>query len=532
MEKMLGVMLDCSRNAVMKPEMVKKYAQILKKMGYNTLMLYTEETYEIPSQPYFGHLRGRYSMQELKDMDAYCQSIGIEMIPCIQTLAHLQAMFKWGPEYDGIKDCDDILLIGEEKTYELIEDMFKTLSECFTSKKIHIGMDEAYRVGSGEYLKRNGNRDRFDIINEHLHKVCDIAEKYDMQPMIWNDMFIKLASGLSGTDNLYGEMDTAKILEKAALPDNISLVYWDYYHTEYDYYVKQIKSNKLFNRPVYFAGGAWTWRGFASDNTFSMETTEPAVKACMDEGVEGVFFTVWGDDGAECPVFAVLPSLMFAAEISKGNYDMDSIKAKFKEIVGVEFDSFMLFDKIDYHEGKHLVSSGKYLFYNDPFMGIRDALCSGDEDKHYSNLAKEIRDVSEKGEFTHIFNAYEALADALSIKATLGIRTRKAYLAGDKEALRALVGEYTLCADKIRAFHEAHQTRWFADSKPHGFDIQDSRIGGLIQRVISCGNRLEKYVSGEISEIPELLEPVLEGHNGRVAHWWRCITPNAITMHM
>lgn len=39
MEKMLGVMIDCSRNAVLKVEMVKLYADVLKKMGYNTLLL-------------------------------------------------------------------------------------------------------------------------------------------------------------------------------------------------------------------------------------------------------------------------------------------------------------------------------------------------------------------------------------------------------------------------------------------------------------------------------------------------------------
>ena len=33
MEKMMGVMLDCSRNAVMRVESVKKYAEIIKKMG-------------------------------------------------------------------------------------------------------------------------------------------------------------------------------------------------------------------------------------------------------------------------------------------------------------------------------------------------------------------------------------------------------------------------------------------------------------------------------------------------------------------
>ena len=45
--KKFGVMLDCSRNAVMKVEEVKKFAAILKKFGYNMMMLYTEDTYEV-----------------------------------------------------------------------------------------------------------------------------------------------------------------------------------------------------------------------------------------------------------------------------------------------------------------------------------------------------------------------------------------------------------------------------------------------------------------------------------------------------
>lgn len=55
----LGVMIDCSRNAVMKASEVKKFALNLSKMGYNALLLYTEDTYEIKDEPFFGHLRGR-----------------------------------------------------------------------------------------------------------------------------------------------------------------------------------------------------------------------------------------------------------------------------------------------------------------------------------------------------------------------------------------------------------------------------------------------------------------------------------------
>lgn len=529
MENMLGVMLDCSRNAVMKVETVKKYAEIIRKMGYNTLMLYTEETYEIPSQPFFGHLRGRYSIDEIKDIDSYCKSIGIELVPCIQTLAHLGAMFKWRYAYDGINDCDDILLCGEEKTYELIEEMIKTLSMSFSSKKIHIGMDEAYRVGKGKYQDKHGVRDKFDVINEHLHRVCEIAEKYGFEPMIWSDMFCKLAAGLEGHSNSYGELerDAEIIREKAALPENISLVYWDYYNTNIDHYRTMIKRNRLFGRPVYFAGGAWTWRGFAPDNGYSIRTTEAALEACKSDKVDGMFITVWGDDGGECSRFAILPSLMYTAEKLRGNDDMESIKAKFREIVGIDFDSFTLLDGFDYPQGKFVGSACKMFLYNDAFMGMRDFLCREGDGDFYEKLADGIKNIENKEGFELLFDSYEKLARVLALKTELGIKTRKAYLAGDRKAVGALAEEYGKTVDRIREFHKAYQAMWLDESKPHGFDVQDIRLGGLIQRLLSCKERLEMYADGNTNEIPELSEPVLQQDNGCIS-WAKSVSANNI----
>ena len=52
-----------------------------------------------------------------------------------------------------------ILLIGEEKVYDLIDGMFATLSKLQT-RKVNIGMDEAHLVGLGRYLILNGIVDR------------------------------------------------------------------------------------------------------------------------------------------------------------------------------------------------------------------------------------------------------------------------------------------------------------------------------------------------------------------------------------
>lgn len=67
------VMIDNSRNAVMNMTTAKKMIDCLAKMGFNSLMLYTEDTYEVDGHPYFGYLRGRYSKEELKELDAYAK---------------------------------------------------------------------------------------------------------------------------------------------------------------------------------------------------------------------------------------------------------------------------------------------------------------------------------------------------------------------------------------------------------------------------------------------------------------------------
>ncbi len=154
MEKMnikrFGSMIDCSRNAVMKVDAVKEWMDICADMGHNMVMIYTEDTYEVNGQPYFGYARGRYSKEEMKEMDRYALSKGLELIPYIQTLAHIDTIFRWR-DFKDIRDLDDILLCESEKTYALIDSMLKTLAECFTTRTVNVGMDEAHRIARGKY---------------------------------------------------------------------------------------------------------------------------------------------------------------------------------------------------------------------------------------------------------------------------------------------------------------------------------------------------------------------------------------------
>ena len=146
-----GLMLDCSRNAVFTVEKVKFLIRTLAKLGMNVLMLYTEDTYEVEGQPYFGAYRGKYTKDEIKELDAYASMFGVELVPCIQTLAHLHNALKW-PGMDKIRDSADILQPEKKETYQFIEKLLSSVKENFSTNRVHLGMDEAVMLGLGNYL--------------------------------------------------------------------------------------------------------------------------------------------------------------------------------------------------------------------------------------------------------------------------------------------------------------------------------------------------------------------------------------------
>ncbi len=503
-----GVMLDMSRNAVMTVEEIKRFAKTVKSLGYNMIQLYTEDTYEVDGEPYFGYLRGRYTQEELKEIVSYCNGLDMEVIPCIQTLAHLNQIFRWRT-YAEVNDITDILLAEEEKTYALIENMFKSLKKCFTCEYVHIGMDEAHLLGLGKYLDKHGPCRRFDILLRHLQRVAEIAKKYGFKPLMWSDMFFRLEH----KGEYYGKDFSVSEEVRALVPKEMGLIFWDYYHSDKETYDGMIDAHKEFGGDVWFAGGAWTWVGFASGNEKTLETMIPAMQSCKDKGVKNIFMTLWGDNGKECSYYAVLPSLYAVKRIYDGETDMQKIKREFQQITGESYDDMCLFDAPNYVNGKKncMYNVSKFALYNDPFNGFLDAALDDAETvrAEYLRLAKRLEAAAKTSKYAYVFNSHAKLCKLLALKYDLGIRTRSAYQAEDKKELKKIIADYTRTERALKAFMEAFRTLWFAENKPHGFDVHDIRLGGLMQRLRACKARLKEYVAGKTAKIDELEEELL-----------------------
>lgn len=504
--KRFGIMYDNSRIAVMTVDMVKRMIDIMESLGYNMLSLYTEETYEVYDQPYFGHLRGRFTREELKEIDSYAKEHGVELVPCIQTLAHFHCLMYW-KEYEAISDCNDILCVGEEKVYKLIDDIFRTLAECFTSRFANIGMDEAFMVGLGKYLRKHGYENRIDILKRHLERVSEIAAAYGFTVCMWSDMFFQLANG-GYHEKECGDLD---ISVSQMIPDNVRLVYWDYDSTDKAHYDKWIEGHQKLKEDSLFAGGLWGWTGFVPHNVHSIKAGLAATQSCIEHQVEDVFYTVWGDNGSECSRYAVLPSMFYNACIAHGVTDETEIKEKFEALFGIAFDDFMLVDLPGTANTTNPIGDpDKYQLFADCFMGKFDSNVRKEDGELYGQMAGRLEPFVSHPEFGRTFHTLKTLCEVLELKFNIGVRTREAYLSGDKSKLRELLPVYEELIIRMERFYDAFREQWLYENKPIGLEVHDTRLGGLIWRIKSCRRILQDYLNGKQDCIIELEQPVLD----------------------
>lgn len=505
-----GLMLDCSRNAVMKLPAVKKFIRYMAAMGLDTLMLYTEDTYQVPEYPYFGYLRGRYTADELRELDDYCASYGIELIPCIQTLAHLNQPMRW-PCFDEVRDCNDILLCGEEKTYQFIEAMLRTCRSVFRTKRIHIGMDEALMMSFGKYRQRNEPEAPAAIFCRHLERVVELCEKYDFRPMIWSDMFFRTAFG----GEYYGDGQIPQSIIDL-VPRNVELVYWDYYHKDKAFYASFIEKHQKFPNRLLFAGASWRWLGYTPALEKSLAYSRSALDACLEKQVNEIFVTAWGDDGSEASFFTALPVMQLYAEYQYcGGATDRELADRLYACTGQHLADMLLLDLPNRPDGvlhdDIAVNPSKYLLYQDVLLGLMDYHTESCYSTNYASYVPKLSGAAARaGELGYVYDTAAKLCAVLAIKSRMGVELREAYRRGDTVYLRQ-AAEKTLpeLLERVKVFHRAVAYQWEQENKIFGFEVLDVRLGGLEQRICSAISRLNGFVGGELASLPELEENIL-----------------------
>ncbi len=202
---------------------------VLSPMGYNSIIFYVGGAMQYESHPEINEAMERavakgkagewprFAHEELgggktvpktviKDFIDYCRSFGIEVIPEVQSLGHVQFMTEAYPEIaeraEESAEAENIdnrnadtpassfyahsYCPQNPKSYELLFDILDEVLELFAPcPYVHMGHDEVYQLGICPKCK---TKDRADLFAYDVNKIYNYLKDRGSRMMIWSDM--------------------------------------------------------------------------------------------------------------------------------------------------------------------------------------------------------------------------------------------------------------------------------------------------------------------------------------------------------
>jgi hypothetical protein len=493
-------------------------------MGINALLLYTEDVYPLCDGSHavrgkaeqadaqatqFGYLRGGYTREELSCIENSCHALGIDCIPCIQCLGHLEQILQW-PAFRDVADSDDCLLCDVPESYELIERLVASTRACFSlASKIHIGCDETESMCSERYRRRTDCvDDRAVIFQRHVKRCAEICRMHGLQPMIWGDMMLKLDTGVA---------------------TECDVVAWDYYSTSEAYYTDFIDRTRLLclraedaearlsQSPadsvsnvsssaanITVATAVWTWSRFWAALPFSISTINACMTACASRSVRRVMCTLWGDDGAECEPFSALPALAFFASHVYGvaNVDLSTV-TDLLHVIAPHMDVHAYFRAAHLdlppclsNASSSVSNVSKWMLWEDPLlMHLQchfDASTFAQVHDHYAGVADDLDSASIQDPKCR----FPAL-----IARCLAMRCRLSMLLTKRAPTHVILTELCNVRTCVDELWRCHRRFWLSYFKPFGLEVIEIRYGTLRTRLLSLQERIEEDGIDSIEEL-------------------------------
>lgn len=504
-----GTHVDLSRNNPLSMMGLKYFIRHCAIMGHNLVYLYMEDMYELPAYPQFGHQRGRYSASQLKELDDYADALGVELVPYIQTLGHLEKFLKYHSTRD-LRSTANELLVDDEKTYELIEEMLKTLSSIFRSRIVNVGLDETRSINKGRYEAIHGKVPADELYYRHAGKVCEIAKKYGLKIIVPSDMLFQYSWQGEAPSNGYYVVDSVEFTEKAlnGLPKDAQIMFWNYSTEEEETMFNLFKKHFELSDDILYLSGVKMYQSLIVKYKKTLATLTAGIPAAIRANIRKMALSMWEDTG-ETPHFFAFPALLLVAEYDYGvGYNKEELDKKLKFLYDVEFKPFLDMERADnIHDNDNMELATKFLLYNDPLFGLLDKNAEGlDLRAHYGKMVEDYESVNPSfGPMKICFDQFKAMISVLELKADFGLRLKKAYDEKDNTKLRALADEALIIAERFRHFIDVDRELYSTYYRGFGLDVVEQRRATMLSRFETTRYMLLKYLSGELEEIEELV---------------------------
>jgi hypothetical protein len=546
----LGVKIDMSSGGVMKVESLKNTMISLALYGYNTLFLHMEDAFEVPSEPFVGYLRGKYSEFELREIGKAARSLGIEIVPAIQALNDLDHILSW-PSYVTYKDSRGNLKMGYDNSYILLERVFLAVTEPLQSKRIHIGLESMKGVRNigkccvDDDDETNNLNDTIilKVFAMHLQRLLDVVHSLNLRPIMYTDLLFQLAKVgdcKCRNDKSFSNADLLGKVRNLLGENAIDLMFSEFSSSDVGQYKELIDLHeKLKNtRPVLdsfltLSLGLWTWNRFWAALHWTMSTLYAGVDAASSKGVQSVVVEARVNDGNQLDFISAEAGIAYFAELVR----LQQSKSKLMILQQVEESFSSIFRSISTFSdilqacsidqvpgvpiGWGITNTANWLLWEDPLLShLSNTIREKELIKHYRELANSLDlkirsdvkssrmsdEMREADIALHPLAFPAAISRVLYRKSLLKMHFRKAYEKADKKILSEIIskkrnGIFFQLIDSVFSLRQIHKLVWQQRYKQTGWEILEGRYGIVRARLEGFGGMLQEYVDGDIPEL-------------------------------
>lgn len=190
----IGVHLDLKYQIPSKPYLLQ-WVQSLPAMGVNTLLIEYEDKFPYQKYPFL-QAKEAFTRQELQLFLSTARAAGLQIIPLVQTLSHLE--FALGHEQLAhlrvASDTPTLLDISNPKASAFVKELLdEVLGFHEQDPLFHLGGDEVWHLGLNDrtaaMLKNDG------LLNTwvaHITQFVDHAKQAGKRAIVWDDIFWKV----------------------------------------------------------------------------------------------------------------------------------------------------------------------------------------------------------------------------------------------------------------------------------------------------------------------------------------------------
>ncbi|MGB7748188.1 MAG: family 20 glycosylhydrolase [Verrucomicrobiia bacterium] len=324
-----GVMLDISRGRVPKLETLLKLAGRLADFKLNELQLYTEHTFAYSKHKSVWQSWGALTGEEIRQLDARCQQLGIDLVPNQNSFGHLQHFL----EQPSLKKLAEVsrpytdaggefvrrpstLAPNHPGTLPFLRGLYDELLPNFSSQYFNVGCDETWDLGRGQSKKLCAAKGQDRVYLDFLKQIHQEVSARGKRMMFWGDIILKYPKLIKeltsfGVPPSGGSGDSQQAPPKGGTPNVIALN-WGYEADHpFDREAALFAKAKI---PFYVCPGTSTWQTLIGRHNNALANMRTAAKAGHKHGAIGYHITDWGDGGHPQPLaVSYLPYLAGAS---------------------------------------------------------------------------------------------------------------------------------------------------------------------------------------------------------------------------